>query len=80
MVSVNAENSTAPVADGVTFCNPDSSNTTIIEVEGQEPFYKNGKAYKITAYVVLIDKNNPNLELGILLSNFKTHIIYCIRC
>lgn len=65
ITSVKAENSTSPVADNVTFSNPDAANTTIIEAGIKEPVYKNGEKYKVTGYVLLIDKNGENLESGI---------------
>lgn len=68
ITSVKAENSVEPIADGVTFSNPNADNTTMIEVEIPKPVYEDGEKLKITGYVVLIDGDGPRLESGISVS------------
>jgi hypothetical protein len=65
VVNLKAENSTEPVADGVTFNNPKMDNTTIIEVEVKDTVFRDGNEYKLTGYVVYMDNEYKNLESGI---------------
>lgn len=65
IINLGAENSKSPVADGVTFYNPEGDNTTIIELEVKDKVFKDENTYKLTGYLVFIDNQDQNFESGI---------------
>lgn len=63
--NVDANNDTNPVADEVTFNNPQEDNATIIELEVEEPVFKDDNKYELTGYVTFVNNKDQNLESGI---------------